>query len=179
MRRTESGGERPFTSGSLAFVDLGEGAPSVRLIAIVYVAAVLVRLVLALTFGNHSPHIVDAQDYDGLATRLLETGQYVSESGDLISLRPPLYPALVAVIYKLFGVHNYVAVSLVQAIISMFTMLATHRLGSRLGGAWVGLLAAGIVGFYPSLLAFNCLVLSETLFTFLFTMAVLATVRLQ
>lgn len=154
-------------------------SPSVRTIGVIYAAAILVRLALALTFGDHEPLIADAQDYDGLANRLCETGQYVSESGTLVSLRPPLYPAMLAVIYQLFGTGNYVAVSLVQGLISMLTMAATHQLGSRIGGPRVGLWSAAIIGFYPSLLAFNCLVLSETLFTFLFTMAVLATVRLQ
>ena len=154
-------------------------SPSTGIIACVYVAALLIRIGLAFGFGGHIPQITDAQDYDGLAARLLETGQYASASGELISLRPPLYPALVAAIYKLFGVHHYLAVSLLQGLISMLTMLATHRIGIRLGGNWVGLIAATIVGFYPSLLAFNCFILTECLFTFFFTLAVLASLRLQ
>lgn len=144
----------------------------------IYAAAVAVRVVLAFTFGAHPPQIADARDYDRLAIGLVETGAY-AYSGELTSLRPPLYPAMVAVIYGVFGVGSYVAVSLVQSVISMATMLMVHRMGNRLIGPQAGLIAAAIFGFYPSLLAFNCQLLSETLFTFLFIAAVFASLQLQ
>ncbi|HBJ36594.1 MAG TPA: hypothetical protein DDZ51_17930 [Planctomycetaceae bacterium] len=155
--------------------------PATKWVVAIYAAAVAIRIVLAFTFGSHSPQIVDAQDYDRLAIGLVETGRYSydTQSGELTSLRPPLYPAMVAVIYMVFGVGSYVAVSLVQSVISLATMVLVHRMGNRLVGPRAGLIAAAIFGFYPSLLAFNCQLLSETLFTFLFTAAVFASLQLQ
>ena len=158
---------------------VAETVVSRKWIVLIYVLAIAVRMIVAFAFGNHPPKISDAVDYDGLASRLLETGTYCSDSGTLISLRPPLFPALVAILYKLFGTHNYLAVSLTQTFLSLLTMIATHRIGILLAGQRVGLIAAAIIGFYPSLLAFNCFVLSETLFTLFFTLGVLCSLRFQ
>ncbi len=153
-------------------------SPTRKSIIAIYVAAVIVRIVLAFFFGDQMPQISDALDYDRLAVTLVKTGAYTSEAGVPISLRPPLYPVMVAGIYLVFGIGNYFAVACVQSIISMGTMILVHRLGSSLFGPNVGLFAAAVTGFYPSLLAFNCLVLSETLFTFFFVLAVCAAFRL-
>lgn len=152
---------------------------SKRAFLLVYGLALLIRLVLAFTFGTQAPRIVDAIDYDGLATRLLESGNYASESGELISLRPPLYAGFLAAIYFLFGTHNYLAVSVVQSVLSLMTAMLGQKLGSTLMGPKAGWTVGIILAFYPSLLAFNCLTLSETLFTFWFVLAVLLSVRFQ
>lgn len=140
--------------------------PNVSWIVSLYAIACLIRFAFVFFFGNHSPQIADAVDYDGLAVRILETGSYIGADGALSSQRPPLYPALVAGIFYFFGPHNYVAVAAIQSIFSLATMAITHAVGSFLGGRWVGFVSASIVGLYPTLLAFNCLLLSETLFTF-------------
>jgi 4-amino-4-deoxy-L-arabinose transferase-like glycosyltransferase len=146
---------------------------------LLYGLALLIRIVLAFTFGTQAPKIVDAIDYDGLAARLLESGNYASESGELTSLRPPLYAGFLAAIYFLFGTHNYLAVSLVQSVVSLLTAMLGHLLGSKLMGPKAGWTVGIILAFYPSLLAFNCLTLSETLFTFWFVLAVLLSVQFQ
>lgn len=146
---------------------------------LLYGLALLVRIVLAFTFGTQSPKIMDAIDYDSLATQLLESGNYASETGQLISLRPPLYAGFLAAIYYVFGTHNYFAVSIVQSVLSIVTAILGQILGNRLMGPRAGWTVGVILAFYPSLLAFNCLTLSETLFTFWFVLAVLLSVRFQ
>lgn len=141
-------------------------------------AAVVVRIAVAAVWADRSPVIVDAKDYDGLATSLVETGAFASPSGELTSLRPPLYPAVVALIYQLFGAHNYFAVAVLQSLVSLVTMELTYRLGAAVYGPPVGRIATAVAAFYPSLLAFNCLLLSETLFTCFYTACTLASVRL-
>lgn len=158
-----------------------QAAPSSvkRYLIALYAAAILLRVGLVVWLGSHDPQIVDAKDYDRLAMGLLKQGSYLTPSGELSSLRPPLYPAIVAVIYAMLGSQNWLAVAAFQSAISMLTMWMAHRLADRLLGPKVGLYTAAVVGFYPSLLAFNQLVLSECLFTFFFVGAVLASVRLQ
>ena len=153
-------------------------APTRRWVIAVYAAAVLVRLAVAVSFGAQPPVIADAQDYDRLAVGLLQTGSYMTTSGELSSLRPPLYPLVVAGVYFLAGEGNFVAVALLQAAISLVTMVVVHRMAAQLAGPWVGLTAAAMFGFYPSHLAFNALLLSETLFSCLFLVAVWASLRL-
>ena len=58
------------------------------------------RIGLVIPFVDQAPEIVDAQDYNGLAVRLVVSGRYEDASGNLISLRPPLYPYLISVLYR-------------------------------------------------------------------------------
>lgn len=155
-----------------------EQPPSKRLHPLVWIllAGAVVRLGLWIVWKDEPVRIVDAQDYNGLAVRLLETGSYISESGELISLRPPLYPAIVSGVYGIFGVENYAAVRAVQAILSLVTVWCVYVLGRELYSRRVGLLAGAGICFYPTLLGFNNLLLSETLFTLFVTAITLTTV---
>jgi 4-amino-4-deoxy-L-arabinose transferase-like glycosyltransferase len=108
----------------------------------------------------------DAHDYQRLATRLVVTGRYENERGRLISLRPPLYPAFVAASYRAFGVQNNGPVRALQAGIGLLITVLVYRLGALTYSNRVGLWAAGFTCFYPSLLGYENLLLSETLFTF-------------
>lgn len=150
----------------------------IRALALLLVLGAVVRIGLIFLFEGQKPEIVDAQDYDGLAVRLVETGRYEDASGNLTSLRPPLYPYIVSRIYHTFGLENYTAVRIAQAILSLCTLLLVYQLGKELYDSNIGLLAAAAYGFYPSLLGMNNLILSEGLFIFFFVAAMLLTVRL-
>lgn len=141
---------------------------------IIAVAGLLLRL--ALWWFNHDspPQAGDAQDYDGIATRLVERGEFVSQSGRPTSIRPPLYPAFVASIYRLAGVHNYAAVYAIQSLLNLATTWLVYRLGSAAYDRRVGAYAAVIFGFYPTFLAYEHLLLTEVLGTFLLTAATLS-----
>jgi 4-amino-4-deoxy-L-arabinose transferase-like glycosyltransferase len=143
----------------------------------VLVAAAVVRVALVWAFGSNPPVITDAQDYDRLAVRLAETGSYVDDQGQPTSLRPPLFPAVVAAIYRRFGVENYLAVSAALAGLSLATVLLAYLLGREAYSPQVGVGAAAIVAFYPTLLAYNQFFLSEVLFTFFVTAGALMSVR--
>ena len=149
-----------------------------RALALLIIAGALVRIGLIVLFEGQTPEVVDAQDYDQLAVRLVETGEYQDASGQLTSLRPPLYPFAVSLIYGAFGLENYTAVRIAQAILSLCTMLIVYHLGKELYNSDVGLWAAAGYCFYPSLLGMNNLLLSEDLFIFFFVAAMLLSVRL-
>lgn len=137
----------------------------------------LLRLALVFLFEGQPPEIVDAKDYNGLAIRLVETGSYQDASGQLTSLRPPLYPFLVSVLYRGFGLENWTAVRVAQVLVSLLTLLLVYQLGKDLYSVRVGLWAAAGYCFYPTLLGMNNLLLSETLFTFFFIAAMLLAVQ--
>lgn len=139
-------------------------------------AGLIVRIALWWLNGAAAPQIVDAQDYDGLAARIVERGGYVSAEGLSISLRPPLYPAFLALIYRVAGLHNYSAVNAVQSTINLATLWLVFRLGAAVYGRRVGLCAAVIFCFYPTFLAYEQLLLTEVLGTFLLTAATLSVV---
>lgn len=128
----------------------------------------LLRLVLMAGLDGSSLRIVDETHYDGLAVHLLQTGNYGSEAETFVSLRPPLYPWVVSEIYRLFGVRNYTAVRAAQILLSLVTVLCVYGLARETGflSPNASLAAAGFFCFYPSLIAQNFLILTETFFTF-------------
>ena len=120
---------------------------------------------LWLWFADQPPRIWDECDYDALARNLVEHGVFGYQPDTPASLRPPLHPALVAVVYALAGVGNYQAVRLVQLGLGLVTAVVAYGLGRALYDRRVGLWLAGLVALYPSLAGTNCLLLTETLFT--------------
>jgi 4-amino-4-deoxy-L-arabinose transferase-like glycosyltransferase len=147
-----------------------------RNLVVVLVVGAVLRLALVLWFHGRPLEVHDERDYDQLATTLVETARYAAPSGELTSLRPPLYPALVAGVYLVAGVENHTAVRLVQVLISLATVVLVYRLATRLYDPRIGLWAATVTCFYPSLLASCCFLLTETLFAFwivLFALSVL------
>lgn len=126
-----------------------------------------VRISMLFLFQGHGLTIWDERDYDKLATSITERGEFAYESGRPVAIRPPLYPALVAVLYGAFGLHSYQAVRLCQILLSLGTLLLVYDLGARLFCKRIGLWAAGWYALYPSLILYCGLILTETLFTFL------------
>src|SRR5947209_5815372 len=97
------------------------GSPTwpVRPLLVILLAGALVRLALWGGALGQPLHIVDERDYNTLANNLLEHGEFAFVLGSPTSLRPPLYPAVVAGTYWLFGADNFQAVRLLQAILSL------------------------------------------------------------
>lgn len=136
-------------------------------LGLILACGLVIRLILWWGAKDQALPISDERDYNTLAINLVRHGEFGFSEGVLTSLRPPLYPAMVAGIYWLFGEENYQAVRLVQVALSLATTLLVYFLGCRVYSSRVGLLAAGLYTFYPSLLGYNNLILTETLFTFL------------
>ena len=149
----------------------------------ILLSGALVRIGLWYAWTASSPLINDdARDFQHLAISLATSGGYANEHGKLISLRPPLYPAAVAGVYRCVGMKNDDAVRALQAAISLLTVVLVYLLAVMVYTPRVGVWAAGICCFYPSLLVYTNLLLSETLFTFFavaFTWLVVKSVRQQ
>src|SRR5262245_18871477 len=78
----------------------------------ILLSGAVLRLALWAWFQDLPLNVWDEQDYNQLAIRLVTHGDYASPTGELVSLRPPLYPGLVAAIYAVCGLENYQAVRL-------------------------------------------------------------------
>ncbi len=141
----------------------------------ILVLGALVRILVWGVFAGDEIYVGDAKDYDRLAVGLVETGKYLTAAGEPSSLRPPLYPWLVAAGYRLFGLQNHDAIRLIQAVLSLVNVVIVFRLGLLLFSRQVAVVAAALFCFYPSMLGFNNLILSETLFTLLASLAILLT----
>ncbi len=132
---------------------------------LILLASVVVRVALWAAWKDPPLRIVDAQAYNRLAIVIVEQGEYLTPQGKPFSLRPPLYPAFVAGVYSVFGLENYAAVRMIQALLGLGTVVLVYVLGAEVYSRRVGLWASGWCAFYPSFLGFNNLLLSETLFT--------------
>ncbi len=144
----------------------------------ILIAGVAVRILLLVWFAGLPLDIHDERDYNALAVNLVETGQYSLDGHKPVSMRPPLYPAFVAGVYRLAGVENFQAVRILQAVISLLNVILLYCLASEIYNRQIGTWAAGLFCFYPTMLGQNNLLLTETLFTFWLTLVCLAVVRL-
>ncbi len=141
---------------------------------LIFAAALAARVawVLAAEVDPRAKFNLDMTWYDLMGAWLAQGNGYTNFQGEPTAAWPPGYPALLAVLYRLFGNHVVVA-QLANAVLGASTGLVVYALGRRLFDARVGLVAAGILALYPGQVMFSALLLSEVLFTFLFATACL------
>jgi 4-amino-4-deoxy-L-arabinose transferase-like glycosyltransferase len=136
-----------------------------RWLLVVLAVGLAVRLV-AFGVGHDLPLERDEIQYQDIAVNLAE-GRGFAMEGRLTSWRPPLYPALMAMLYRVTGTTDPVVVRLFQILLSLGTVVLVFGLAARLSGRRVARAAAAVMAFYPSLLFYNNHVLTEVLFIFL------------
>lgn len=91
-------------------------------------------------------------------------------------IRTPGYPAFVAVVFKLFGVNNHMAVAIAQAFVFMAICLLVFAMVRRVAGERAGLIGAAMTAAFSPLPYFGALVLTELWTAFLMTAMMAATV---
>jgi 4-amino-4-deoxy-L-arabinose transferase-like glycosyltransferase len=149
-----------------------------RVLLLILGVGLLIRLVLLYATRNTGLMIVDEQHYQTLALNLLHGRGFAWESGNLTSIRPPLYPAFVALIWKMTGTESVVTIRMAQILLALANVYLVYRLGLLLFDSRVALLAVTGLCIYPSLLAFNVFILTEVLFTLLLTLMICGVVTL-
>jgi 4-amino-4-deoxy-L-arabinose transferase-like glycosyltransferase len=92
--------------------------------------------------------------------------------------RAPLYPLVLAGVTKLGGTGPD-ALRLVGVMSGAGSIVALGFLGRRLAGARAGLLAAGLAAIYPTLIAADGALMTESLYGFLAALMLLSAYRLQ
>jgi 4-amino-4-deoxy-L-arabinose transferase-like glycosyltransferase len=144
----------------------GAAAPmSSRFLTVVFVAALAVRLVLVYASGGIGPRIVDEQHYHRLATSITRGDGFAWGPSQPTSIRPPLYPLFVAVIWKAVGTDSMQAVRVAQALLGTLSVWLLYLITARLFDRGTARIAALALAFYPSLLFSGVLLLTEVFFT--------------
>ncbi len=145
------------------------------ILATIIVVAVLLRVGVALLMGDHVVELPGTQDqisYHALALRLLGGHGYSFDAGwyPFTPANTPTaqwsfaYPAYLAGVYLLFGVHP-LAARLIQAVIAGFlTCWLIYWLGNRVFGRNVGLVAAGIAAVYTYFVYYGAALMTESFF---------------
>ncbi len=133
-------------------------------LALVCAAALILRLVIVF-LGRHDTLSGDGFFYSGEADLNARGEWFVnvfSSSKPPDALHPPLW-TLVLTVWAWLGQHSSFAQQILASCIGSLTVAAVGLAGRRIGGARVGLIAAGIAALYPGLWVYERALLSETL----------------
>jgi hypothetical protein len=122
----------------------------------------------------------DQEGYKRLAQVLASTGKFTRypDAPQFVPevIRTPVYPAFVAVIYRLLGT-SHATVAAVQIGVFIAICLTVFAIGRAIGGPRLGIAAAAATALFPTLPYFAALVLTEVWTTFMFTLTMWLLVR--
>ena len=130
--------------------------------------ALLIRLIYLLELRGApllSVVIGDARQYDLWAAKIA-SGHWI---GSEVFYQTPLYPYLLAVIFKVGG-HSLFAVRVVQAILGATSCVFLGLAGRRFFSQRVGLIAAALLAIYPPAIFFDGLIQKASVDLFLTTL---------
>jgi 4-amino-4-deoxy-L-arabinose transferase-like glycosyltransferase len=82
----------------------------------------------------------------------------------------PIYPLFLALIYGIFGLKNYSAVILAQAVLAALTAVLAFKIGEEFFGKKWGIIPYLLILGYPVFTYWNLYVLTETLYVFIITL---------
>jgi 4-amino-4-deoxy-L-arabinose transferase-like glycosyltransferase len=164
--------------------------PSHHSILFIVLIALLLRLAV-ITIG-HTYRITPRRDHFqfgwemGRLARSIATGQGFSSPTDLptgpSAWAPPLYPYILAGVFKLFGVYSAFSAWVILAFNSIFaalTCLTLYRMAERIYGSRVARATAWTWAVFPYAIYWPVRVVWETSFaTFLLSLALLLTLRM-
>jgi 4-amino-4-deoxy-L-arabinose transferase-like glycosyltransferase len=120
----------------------------------------------AQNFVANSP---DPYSFQAMARSLLH-GEGFAPYGTVLNRRGPLYPALIALVYLVFGERPLI-MQLVQALMLASVCALAFDIGRRLYNPRTGLIAGLLCAFHPGLLRYVADFHLETFLTFLCTVA--------
>jgi 4-amino-4-deoxy-L-arabinose transferase-like glycosyltransferase len=133
------------------------------------VAVLALGLALRMLVRFIAPHpnfVIDEAEYYQIAS-ILADGRGWQFYEEATWIRPPLYLIMLAGSFKLFG-HSLLIIRVAQIVISLASVFLLYWLGKRLYGERTGLIAGLLAAIAWPFAVFPYLLLSETLFIFLF-----------
>lgn len=146
-------------------------------------AALLVRVLFVVVVDPTVPRVGDASAYHLLANNLADGRGYIRPFDFELLERvrptaeyPPLFPALVSIV-SFVGVTSVEGQRLAMTLVGTGTVVAVGLLGRRVGGENVGLVAAGLAAVYPMLFLSDGVLMAETPYVLLVTVALLLAYR--
>jgi len=109
----------------------------------------------------------DGISYNGYATAIVQNNDWLTNPDFTGDYRPPAYPILIACIYSIFGIENFVAVYIMQAIISTLTCFYVYKFSRKIFNNKAALLSLIWSGLYIFNFKYTGFLLRETLIFFL------------
>jgi 4-amino-4-deoxy-L-arabinose transferase-like glycosyltransferase len=167
------------TLGSAWPADRGPGTAAAAIpgrwwLPLIIGVALVVRLAALWASAGMELQIVDEQHYHQFATSLAHGDGFAWGPSQPTSIRPPLYPMVVAAIWRVTGTDSIEAVRGVQVALGVLSVWLLYLLGVRLFDRGTATLAALALAVYPSLLFSGVLLLTEVFFIVLVLTALIA-----
>jgi 4-amino-4-deoxy-L-arabinose transferase-like glycosyltransferase len=131
-------------------------------LAVVLVVALALRI-WAATHGYEFRHGSDADQYERLAARLYQDGEFGIPGSENPYDFAPGMPFFAAAVYWLTGGVSPVTARIAVALFGTLAVFVVFLLGRRLGGPWAGVAGAAIAAVYPPTLFYTSLFSSEPL----------------
>jgi 4-amino-4-deoxy-L-arabinose transferase-like glycosyltransferase len=144
---------------------------TIVLVAVVVAAGLLRVGFSTLVVGWHSGVRGDEVDYQAIASSLAK-GEGYRIDGYLTGRRPPLYPFLLSLLYRVVG-PSVTAGRILQILLGMLLVYLVCRVAGKYFGARVGLIAAVISAVNPFLIMMSGYLLTENIYTVLILTALL------
>ena len=132
---------------------------------LILLTGLVLHLCLFSFFKGQPLTIVDETHYQAIAENLITHQEFSVKTGHPTSMRPPLYPAFLSLVYLVINDININAVRIIQILLCLGIVVMTYLLGKKMFDSATGRTAALICTIYPSFLFFTQFVLSEVLFT--------------
>ena len=161
-----------------------------QLLILILVAAVLIRIPVALLMGDRVtelPGIQDQISYDALARSLLD-GQGYSFTKNWYPFTPPntptahwsfLYPLYLAGTYAITGYHPLAARLLQGAVGGALLCFLVYKIGRRVADENTGLVAAGLAAVYGYLIYYSVALMTETFSVVLILLTLYLSIELK
>lgn len=144
----------------------------------VFFVALLIRGVYNETAAVGYYPLHDSLIYQSIAVNLLQEHCFCSLSYLPTIDRAPLWPAVIAAIYSVVGIHDHV-IRIFLCFVGSGTCLLVYYFAKDLFGTRIGLIAGLIAALYPFLFIYDGWLYSESLYTFLLLAFCYALFRLQ
>ena len=134
-------------------------------------AAIGARVAIILATPHFIP-VTDAGDFDHIATTLANTsswpGSLYTPVPSPTALRPPLFPAVLSLLYKIVGTSSehvrWDAGRSLEVVYGVVSVWLVYLIGRRVWSRRVGIVAAAISAVWPPLVMIGSSLLSESLF---------------
>jgi hypothetical protein len=152
---------------------MNDHRPANTRLAIVVCMAVAVRIAASIAFA---PERFDADQYQAIASTLVEHHVYATFPQHPTAFRPPLYPMTLALLGPT-GDWAKVRIITFHMVLTVLTVVLTFRLAQRMGAPPT--VAAAIVALDPILIRQSTFAMTESLAAFLAIAGVSSLVRLH
>lgn len=160
------------------------------LLVLVLLAAILIRLSVALYLGDQVtvlPGIQDQVSYDALARSLLD-GRGYSFTEKWYPFTPAntptahwsfIYPPYLAAVYAIVGYHPLVARLVQGAVGGILISLLIYLIGRRVVDEMTGLVGAGLAAVYGYFIYYNVALMTETFFIVLVLLTLYMSIEIK